>query len=219
MTIKLYYLDHSPPGRAVKLTIDALGLNVECVTVNFLELEHLNPEFKKVNPQQTIPAIDDDGFILWDSHAITQYLVSKYGKDDDPLYPKDLQKRAKVDQRLHYSNDVFYVLRKVTRPILFSNKKLITEDDKADVKEVIFDTVEKFLEGNDWIVGNTLTIADFHYIACISSIKHYIPPGDGYPHLNAWMERCAEKMTNYKSANEIGANKLGNHVLKLISGK
>jgi hypothetical protein len=36
------------------------------------------------------------------------YLVSKYAKDD-ALYPKDLQKRAIVDQRLHYSNDVFYI--------------------------------------------------------------------------------------------------------------
>lgn len=41
------------------------------------------------------------------------YLVSKYGKDDS-LYPKDLKKRAIVDQRLHFSNDAFFVLKQIT---------------------------------------------------------------------------------------------------------
>ena len=31
----------------------------------------------------------------------------------DRLYPKDLQKRALIDQRLHYSNDVFYICRRL----------------------------------------------------------------------------------------------------------
>nr|AVC68809.1 glutathione S-transferase 12 [Subpsaltria yangi] len=219
MTIKLYYLDYSPPARAVNLTVNALGLNVEYIIINLLEKEHMKPEFLKINPQHSIPVIDDDGFILWDSHAISQYLVSKYGKADDPLYPKDLQKRARVDQRLHYSNDVFYVLRHITRQILFYKKKFIAEEDKVEAKRVIYDKVEKFLEGNDWIAGDTMTIADFHYIATIATIKHFVPLGDGYPNLKAWMERCAEKMTNYETACGNGADGLGNFVLQLISGQ
>lgn len=39
--------------------------------------------------------------------------MSKYGKEDDPLYPNDLQKRARIDQRLHYSNDVFTALKRI----------------------------------------------------------------------------------------------------------
>jgi len=41
------------------------------------------------------------------SHAISAYLVGKYGKDD-ALYPKDLQKRAIVDQRLHFDTGVLF---------------------------------------------------------------------------------------------------------------
>lgn len=55
-----------------------------------------------------------NSIILCFSHAINQYLVSKYGKDDDPLYPKDLKKRGTVDQRLHFSNDIFYIMRRMT---------------------------------------------------------------------------------------------------------
>lgn len=62
-----------------------------------------------MNPQHTIPTlVDDDGFVLWDSHAIMPYLVSKYGKDDS-LYPKDLKKRAVIDQRLHFDSNVLFL--------------------------------------------------------------------------------------------------------------
>ncbi|KAG8256024.1 hypothetical protein J6590_078406 [Homalodisca vitripennis] len=52
---------------------------------------------------------DDSLYPQRSARSIMTYLVSKYGKDDS-LYPRDLRKRAIVDQRLHYSNDVFYVL-------------------------------------------------------------------------------------------------------------
>lgn len=45
--------------------------------------------------------------MIWDSHAITAYLVEKYASDDG-LYPKDLQKRAVVDQRLHFDSSILF---------------------------------------------------------------------------------------------------------------
>ena len=61
----------------------------------------------QLNPQHTIPTLDDNGAVIWDSHAICTYLVSKYGKDDS-LYPKDLLVRAKVDQRLHFDTGILF---------------------------------------------------------------------------------------------------------------
>lgn len=58
-----------------------------------------------MNPQHTIPTLVDNGFVIWDSHAIMSYIVSKYGKDKS-LYPEDLEKRAVVDQRLHFDSSI-----------------------------------------------------------------------------------------------------------------
>lgn len=68
----------------------------------------------KINPQHTIPVLNDDGFILGDSHAIMCYLSEKYGKND-ALYPKDLRKRAVVNQRLYFDTGIlFATLRSIT---------------------------------------------------------------------------------------------------------
>jgi len=53
-----------------------------------------------VNPRGTVPAIDDDGVVLWESHAILIYLCEKHGWRD--LWPEDLVARAKVNQYLHF---------------------------------------------------------------------------------------------------------------------
>lgn len=60
-----------------------------------------------MNSQHTVPTLQDGDFSVWDSHAINAYLVTKYGKNDS-LYPKDPEKRAVVDQRLHFDSSVLF---------------------------------------------------------------------------------------------------------------
>ena len=48
-----------------------------------------------------MPVIDDDGYILWESRAIMQYLCNQYAPDST-LYPRDPEKRATVDRLLNF---------------------------------------------------------------------------------------------------------------------
>lgn len=56
------------------------------------------------------------------------YLVSKYGQNKESLYPKELLKRAIVDQRLHFDSGMVFprVLQIAVVLSQFSNFPLLT---------------------------------------------------------------------------------------------
>jgi glutathione S-transferase len=56
------------------------------------------PAFLKLNPNGLVPVIQDDDFVLWESHAIIRYLVAAYGGEH--LYPVEPRTRAHIDQWL-----------------------------------------------------------------------------------------------------------------------
>ncbi|XP_046680756.1 glutathione S-transferase 1-like [Homalodisca vitripennis] len=213
MPVVLYWLEHSPPVRSVNLVLHALDLPVEYVDVDLYKKDQLSPWYLKLNPLHTVPLIDDNGFILWESRAIMTYLVSKYGKDDS-LYPKDLQKRAVVDQRLHYSNDVFYVVGELTQGIAF-RQKAPTPELIGKIKEAQ-ENIEKLLTGNKYIAGDSLTVADYSFITLVDLIEVYSPPMKKFPLTKEWFERCKLNMKNFDKANKKGADTVVNKVKKFL---
>ena len=77
--IKLYDYVLSVNCYKQRLMMSILGVEYEPVPVDFFPgWEHKGEEFRKINPLGHIPVIDDDGYILWDAHAILVYLAAKY---------------------------------------------------------------------------------------------------------------------------------------------
>ncbi|XP_016958513.1 glutathione S-transferase 1 [Drosophila biarmipes] len=206
--LTLYGTEASPPVRAAKLTLAALDVPYEYVKVNTLAKETLSPEFLQKNPQHTVPTLEDDGHCIWDSHAISAYLVSKYGQSDS-LYPRDLLQRAVVDQRLHFESGVVFAggLRSITKPLFASGQTTIPKERHDAVLE-IYDFVETFLTGHDYIAGNQLTIADFSLVTSITALAVFVDIDPvKYPKVTAWIKRL-ETLPYFEEANGKGAREL-----------
>ena len=96
----LYGVPNSQPVRAVAWTCLIKKLPFEFIMTSQNKAAKQPDYLTGLNPRGTIPAIDDNGVVLWESHAILIYLCEKYGWND--LWPDDLVARAKVNQYLHF---------------------------------------------------------------------------------------------------------------------
>ncbi|XP_017852836.1 glutathione S-transferase 1-like [Drosophila busckii] len=204
--IIVYGIDLSPPVRAVLLTLKALELPYEYKEVDLASGGHKRPEFLQKNPQGTVPTIDDNGSIIWDSHAICSYLVDKYGKTD-ALYPKDLLKRAGVNQRMYFdASSIYMALWNCSRPFWVEGCTVVSKEKTGNILEALRLT-DVFLGENLYITGDTLTIADFCCAATVSSLPAVLDIDPvKYSKVTAWLERLS-KLPYYAEANAVGATK------------
>uniref|UniRef100_A0A0K8VWZ4 Glutathione S-transferase 1 n=2 Tax=Bactrocera latifrons TaxID=174628 RepID=A0A0K8VWZ4_BACLA len=207
----LYYTLRSPPCRAVLLTAAAIGLELELRLTNLKERDHLTPEFLKLNPQHTIPVLDDNGTVVTDSHVINAYLVDKYSSDET-LYPKDQQKRREVDARLYFdAGHLFPRVRLMVEPIIYFGADKIQEE-KIRYMKLAYDGLEKCLANAPYLCGQHLTIADLCAVASVSSAVHFAPiDEEEFPQLAAWLKRLW-LLPYYKKSNQEGADLLGSFV-------
>jgi GST-like protein len=75
-----FYFNGSPNPTKVALFLEEAGVAYEPIPVDARKGEQFAPAYLTVNPNAKVPAIDDDGAIVFDSSAILLYLAEKTGK-------------------------------------------------------------------------------------------------------------------------------------------
>ncbi|KAL5277830.1 GstD1.2 family protein [Megaselia abdita] len=179
-----YYMSASAPCRSVMMTAKAVGVDLNLKNLNLMAGEHMKPEFLAINPQHTIPTLVDDGFALWESRSILTYLVDKYGRNDT-LYPKDVKKRAVVNQRLYFDAGVLYQrFGDYFYPQIMA--KAPADPEKLKKLEEALGFLNTFLEGQSYVAGDNLTIADLSIFASVSTFYSAGIDGKAYSNVEKW---------------------------------
>ncbi len=94
MSLTFYYGSGSPYAWKVWLALEHKAIPYDIEVLSFDKGETRAPAFLAINPRGKVPTIVDDGYALWESAAIVEYLDEAYPQR--PLLPKDLQGRATV---------------------------------------------------------------------------------------------------------------------------
>lgn len=152
----------------------------------------LSPEFVAVNPMGSIPSIDDDGFVLHESLAITLYLARKYGGE---LGPKDINEEALMVQwSLFAATSIEDPALKISKT--FAEGKQDTADGKAQAEVAArtlkrpLDVLEKHFAKTPYLVGGRFTVADINVAELVRYAQPHAPVLDSRPALKAWLETC-----------------------------
>jgi glutathione S-transferase len=91
--LRIYGIARTRAFRALWIAKE-LGLDYEHIPIEIGPAGARKAEYLAINPNGRLPAIDDGGFVLWESLAITLYLAKKHGR----LYPATLEGEAKAWQ-------------------------------------------------------------------------------------------------------------------------
>lgn len=148
------------------------------------------PEYQRMNPNAKVPAIDDDGFILWESNAIVRYLSAKHGAGS--LWPEGVQARADVDRWMDWQTTAF---TPALVPAFFALVRKSKDYDAAAVEasrrnaEAMARMLDAALAGRDFIGGAAFTMGDIP--VGLATHRWYGMPFErpALPNLEAWYAR------------------------------
>ena len=99
--MKLYMHPVATTARPVRLFCAESGIVLDEEVVDLMTGAHHKEPYASLNPSRQVPLLVDGDMRLTESSAILKYLADKH---DSPAYPKDLQKRAKVNEMMDWLN-------------------------------------------------------------------------------------------------------------------
>lgn len=90
----LYNYFRSGTSHRLRIALNLKGIQTKYVAIDLRAEQHLQEEFKEINPQQLVPALESNGEVLIQSPSIIEWLEEI--QPSPPLLPKPLHDRAHV---------------------------------------------------------------------------------------------------------------------------
>jgi len=200
--IDVYGILPSPPCRAVLLTAKLLGVPVNLIETTPHTPDSERPDFVKMNPQKTVPTMNDSGLFLNESRAMMQYLCNKYAKNDK-YYPKVPNERALVDCRLNFDMGTLTArFGEAYYPVLFADQPAFSEDKLKRIDEAL-EFLDTYLE-HGYVAGGQLTIADVSVVATLSTMEAVGQDFSRFPKVRDYLVRCKKELPGYQEINQKG---------------
>lgn len=195
--MRLYYHPLSANSRRAVMTALHLGMPVELELVELVKGEQRQPSFLGKNPAGRVPMLDDEGFLLPESHAIMIYLAEK--TPGQTVYPADVRGRADVNRWMFWCSHHFMPAISVLN---WENmvKRLIGlgEPDPVELRrgeKLVIEhagLLDAHLAGRKWIAGSALTLADLSVAASLMTTTVAKLPVLQFGNLQAWFGKMQE---------------------------
>ncbi len=185
----LYYTPLSTFSQRVRIALDEKGIEAELVSLDFLKREHRAPGYLAKNPYHRVPTLEHDGFILYESTAILEYLEAIH--PEPALVPSEPKLRALVSMHMKICDVEF---GSQTRPLIFPRRFLPKERWDMETMSAAQKQVNQHLTILDgqlgdstWLVGDAFSLVEVCYAPLVRFLDELglEPP----PRIRAWADR------------------------------
>jgi glutathione S-transferase len=161
MSLTFFFGSGSPFAWKVWLALEHKGVPFEAKRLSFDNDDTKTPAFLAINPRGRVPAILDDGFPLWESAAIIEYLEERY--PERPLLPKDIHGRATVRRMVNEADNYLATTsgELVEQAVYLTPAERDPEKSKASRKQMMEELtrLEKGMKGD--FLHDALGLADY----------------------------------------------------------
>ena len=188
--LKIWGRVNSVNVKKVLWAAEELGLKYERIDAGLQFGVTKTPEYMRMNPNSLVPTIDDDGFVLWESHSIVRYLAAKHGMGT--LCPADLRSRADAERWMDWAFTVQTAMRNVFWGLIRTppekrDPKAIEEGRLKSIETL--QVLEKSLAGKAYVTGATFTMGDIPVGCEVQRFMRVPIDRPRLPNVEAWFER------------------------------
>lgn len=179
MTVELHGYKYSVYAWIARFALHEKGVDYAWVEVDPFA-DDVPAAYLALHPFCRVPTLVDGGFTLYETGAITRYLDEKF--DGPVLQPTAPEARARVNQILSIVDSYVYwpLVRQVFSHGAFA-ARIGGPADRAEYDRGIaaaprvLDALDRLAAGGEYLVGDTLTLADIHLAPMLS----YFATDDG----------------------------------------
>lgn len=190
-------IHHVPRTRSMRVIwlCEELDLAYEIVPVDFSPAYRSTPEWRALSPTGKVPAMEDDGFSMFESGAMVDYILERYGEGR-------LQPKQGTEASAHYRQWCWFAEATLARPLGDIVHHTLIKPEAERIPAVAedahkrallcIDAIEAHLDGRDYLVGD-FSAADIMMGYSLALAVRVGALEDRHPRVSEYLGRLEER--------------------------
>ena len=199
--LKIYHSRQSRSMRVIWLC-EEIGLPYTLEHLGMFTPEMKTRDYLAIHPLGKVPAIDDGGFVLWETGAIFEYLVARYS-DGALIPPRETQEGALAAQWIGYGeNPLTIIMGEIAAhggPIPDDMKIPALVDRGRAIAPALVSVVERALGHHPFILGEEFSAADIMLGFGLNIARHLEFVNEETPRVRDYCDRLAARPAYQKA--------------------
>ena len=192
--MQLYYSDILSARKACAVA-RYLRSPVEFKYLDLAKGDQRKPAYLAVNPNGKVPTLIDGDQIVWEADAVICYLAKRAGSD---LWPDDLRQIDVIQwfswnaQHLYRHGGALFFENIVKRRFgIGAPDAAVVEEARREFRRYAA-VLSHHLENRKWLLGNSLTVADFSVGVTLPYAAEAAMPLEEFPVVRRWHDQLNE---------------------------